>query len=97
MRIAKLEDIIANSRVIDETKIDISKVQILNKVKIKNKKTNTTVEYMITSETEANLKEGKLAVSSPIAKALMGKKVGESVEVTVPSGVVSFEIMEISR
>jgi transcription elongation factor GreA len=97
MRIAKLEDIIANSRIIDETKIDISKVQILNKVKIKNKKTNTVVEYMITSETEANLKEGKLAVGSPIAQALIGKKVGDSVEVTVPSGIVSFEILEISR
>ena len=97
MRISKLEDLIANSRIIDETKIDISKVQILNKVKIKNKKTNTIVEYMITSDTEANLKEGKLAVSSPIAKALLGKKVGDSVEVSVPSGIVGLEIMEISR
>ena len=97
MRISKLEDLIANSRIIDESKIDISKVQILNKVKIKNKKTNTIVEYMIVSESEANLKEGKLAVGSPIAKALMGKKVGESVEVTVPSGQVSFEILDIFR
>lgn len=76
MRIAKLEEIIANSRVLDETKIDISKVQILNKIKIKNKKTNVILEYTIVSETEANLKEGKLAVSSPIAKALIGKKLG---------------------
>jgi transcription elongation factor GreA len=97
MRIAKLEDIVANSRVIDETKIDISKVQILNKVKILNKKTNATLEYMIVSETEANLKEGKLAASSPIAKALMGKKVGDTVDVTVPSGQVTFAILEISR
>jgi transcription elongation factor GreA len=97
MKIAKLEEIIANSRVIDETKIDISKVQILNKVKIKNKKTNSVVEYTIVSETEANLKEGKLAVSSPIAQALIGKKKGDSVEVTVPSGQVSLQILEISR
>lgn len=97
MRIAKLEEIIAHSRVIDETKIDISKVQILNKVKIKNKKTNTILEYTIVSESEANLKEGKLAVSSPIAKSLIGKKVGDVVEATVPSGQVSFEILHISR
>jgi transcription elongation factor GreA len=97
MKIAKLEEIVANSRVIDETKIDISKVQILNKVKIKNKKTNSVVEYTIVSETEANLKEGKLAVSSPIAQALIGKKKGDSVEVTVPSGQVSLQILEISR
>jgi transcription elongation factor GreA len=97
MRISKLEEIVAGCRIIDETKVDISKVQLLNKVKIKNKKTNTIVEYMVVSETEANLKEGKLAVNSPIAKALLGKKVGESVDVTVPSGVVSFEIIEISR
>jgi len=97
MKIAKLEEIIANSRVIDETKIDISKVQILNKVKIKNKKTNSIVEYTIVSETEANLKEGKLAVSSPIAQALIGKKKGDSVEVMVPSGLVSLQILEISR
>jgi len=97
MRIAKLEDIVANSRVIDETKIDISKVQILNKIKILNKKTNATLEYTIVSETEANLKEGKLAASSPIAKALMGKKVGETVDVTVPSGQLTFSILEISR
>lgn len=97
MRIAKLEELIANSRIIDESKIDTSKVQILNKVKIKNRKNGAVVEYMIVSETEANLKEGKLAVSSPIAKALIGKKVGEVVDVTVPSGQVAFEVLEISR
>lgn len=97
MRIAKLEELIANSRVIDETKIDISKVQILNKIKIKNKKTNAILEYQIVSETEANLKEGKLAVSSPIAKALLGKKRKDVVEVTIPAGTVSFEILDISR
>jgi transcription elongation factor GreA len=97
MKISKLEEVITNSRIIDETKIDISKVQILNKVKLKNLNTKAVVEYTIVSETEANLKENKLAVSSPIARALLGKKVKEKVDVTVPSGQVSFEILEISR
>jgi transcription elongation factor GreA len=97
MKISKLEELITNSRIIDETKIDISKVQILNKVKLKNLNTKAVVEYTIVSETEANLKENKLAVSSPIARALLGKKVREKVDVTVPSGQVSFEILEISR
>ncbi len=97
LKIAKLEDIIANSRLLDETKIDISKVQILNKVKIKNSKTKAIVEYALVPESEANLKEGKLAISSPIAKALIGKKIGDIVEITVPSGLVTFEILKISR
>lgn len=97
MKIAKLEDVIANVRIIDESKIDVNKVQILNKVKIKNISTKTTMEYTIVAETEANLKEGKLSVHTPIAKALLGKKVGDVVEVQIPSGTVSFEIVEISR
>jgi transcription elongation factor GreA len=97
MRISKLEQVLANSRVIDESKIDTSKVQILNKVKIKNTKTNAILEYLIVSETEANLKEGKIAASSPIAKALMGKKVGDVAEAIIPAGKVAFQILEISR
>jgi transcription elongation factor GreA len=97
MRISKLEEIIAGSRIIDESKIDIDKVQILNRVKIKNKKNNSVLEYLIVSESEANFKEGKIAINSPIAKALIGKKVGEIVNVTVPSGQVEFEILEISK
>ena len=97
LKISKLEDTVANSRIIDETKIDISKVQILNKIKLKNLKTNTTVEYMLVAESEANLKEGKLSVGTPIAKALMGKKVGDTVDVQIPSGTVQFQIVEISR
>jgi transcription elongation factor GreA len=97
LKISKLEEILANSRVLDESKIDISKVQILNKVKIKNGKTKTVVEYTLVPESEANLKEGKLAVSSPIAKALIGKKNGDIVEITIPSGTVTFEILNISR
>lgn len=96
-RIARLEDIIANSRIIDESRIDTSKVQILNKVKIKNLKTNAVMEYVLVSEQEANLKEGKISVSTPIARGLIGKKIGDVVEVNVPSGKMSFEILEISR
>jgi transcription elongation factor GreA len=97
LKISKLEDIVANSRIIDETKIDITKVQILNKIKLKNLKTSTTVEYTLVAESEANLKAGKLSVGTPIAKALMGKKVGDTVEVQIPSGTVQFQIVEISR
>ena len=97
LKISKLEDTVANSRIIDETKIDISKVQILNKIKLKNLKTNAIVEYTLVAESEANLKEGKLSVGTPIAKALMGKKVGATVDVNIPSGTVQFQIVEISR
>jgi len=97
MKIAKLEDTIANVRIIDESKIDLTKVQILNKVKIKNLTTKATMEYLLVAETEANLKEGKLSVHTPIAKALLGKQVGDVVEVQVPSGLMRFEIINISR
>jgi transcription elongation factor GreA len=97
MRIAKLEEMIANARVIDESKIDTSKVQVMNRVKIRNKKTNAILEYVLVPESEANLKEGKISVNSPIAKALLGKKVSDEVEVTIPAGKVLFEILEISR
>ena len=96
-KIAKLEDVIANSRIIDESRIETSKVQILNRVKIKNLKTNTIMEYFLVSEQEANLKEGKLSVNTPIARGLIGKKLGDVVEINVPSGKLSFEIMEISK
>lgn len=96
-KIMKLEEIIANSRVIDGSRIDTDKVQILNRVKIKNLKTNSTMEYFLVSESEANLKEGKLSVNTPIAKGLIGKKTGDIVEITVPSGKMSFEIIEITR
>ena len=95
-KIATLQTKIANARILDESKIDTSQVQILNKVKIKNKKNNATMQYTIVPESEANLKEGKISVSTPIAKGLMGKKVGDEVEIKVPSGVIPFEIVEIS-
>ena len=96
MRIAKLEDTLANARVIDETKIDKSKVQILSKVTLLNKNNNKQVTYTIVAEHEANLREGKLAIGTPIAKALLGHKKGDTVEVTVPAGVITFEIVDIS-
>ena len=96
LRIAKMEDTLANARVIDETKIDKSKVQILSKVTLKNLNNNKEVTYTIVAEHEANLKEGKLAIGTPIAKALLGKKKGESVEVTVPAGVLKFEILDFN-
>ena len=97
LRISKLEDTVANARIIDESKIDTSTVQILNKVKIKNTKTNAVMQYTLVSENEANLKEGKLSTATPIAQALLGKKVGDVVEVKIPAGLINFEVVEISR
>jgi len=95
MRIAKLEDTVANARVLDESRIDTSTVQILNRVTLKNITTGKVVEYTLVSENEANLKEGKLSIGTPIAQALLGHKKGEEVDVTVPSGVLRFEILNI--
>ena len=95
-KIAVLRGKIANARIIDESKIDTSSVQILNKVTIKNKKNNATMQYTIVSEHEADLKSGKISIETPIAKGLLGKKVGDSVEITVPSGIIPFEIIDIS-
>ena len=97
MRIAKLEETIAKARVMDESKIDTSKVQILTRVKLKNVTTKTTMEYQLVAESEANFKEGRLSVGTPIAQALLGKKVGEVVDVKIPSGVMKLEILNISR
>ncbi len=96
MRINKLKDVIANTRIIDESKLDTSKVQILNKVTIRNIKNNALMVYTVVSESEADLKTGKISISTPIAQGLLGKVVGDVVEITVPSGVMSFEIVDIS-
>ena len=96
MRIAKLEDSLANARVIDESKIDMSKVQILRKVSLLNHNTKEEVAYTIVAEHEANLREGKLAIGTPIAKALLGHKKGDCVDVVVPAGTIHFEILDIS-
>ncbi len=97
LKIFKIGETIRKSRVIDESKIDSSKVQILSKIKIKNTKNNSIMEFIIVPESEANLKAGKISVSSPIAKGLLGKVPGDIVKIKVPSGVSSFEIVEISR
>jgi transcription elongation factor GreA len=97
MKIAKLEDSLANSRILDESLIDLNRVQILNRVKIKNKASNSIMEYLIVSESEADIKNRKISVNTPIARGLLGKKVGEEVEIIVPSGKIILEIMGISR
>ena len=97
MKIAKLEELVSNSRIIDESRLDKSKVQILSKVKLLDKTKNIITEYTIVSESEANFKQGKISIKTPIALGLLGKKVGDVVEVKVPNGVLSFEIIDISR
>jgi len=96
-RIHKLEETIRLSRVLDESRVNTSSIQILNKVKLKNLKNNSIVEYVLVSESEANLKEGKIAITTPIGKGLVGKKKGEIVEIQVPAGKLQFHILEISR
>ena len=96
-KIARMEELLATARLLDESKLDSSKVLALSKVKIKNTKNGTTMTYQLVSESEADLKSGKISVSSPIAKGLLGKKVGETIEITVPAGKIEFEVLEISR
>jgi transcription elongation factor GreA len=95
-KLAHLKSQIANARLIDESQVSTDSVQIMNKVKIKNTKTNAVMTYTLVSDSEANLKEGKISVNTPVAQGLMGKKVGDKVDIRVPSGVMNFEIMDIS-
>ncbi|WP_353721688.1 transcription elongation factor GreA [Dyadobacter sp. 676] len=97
MKIAKLEEILSNARVIDESSMDTSQVSVLSKVKIKNRKNGMEVTYTLVSEEEADLKAGKISVGSPIGKGLLGKKVGETTEIKVPAGLMEFEVLDISR
>lgn len=97
LKISKLEETIRSAKLIDESKLDNTKVLILTKVKIKNKKTGATMQYTLVPENEADLKSGKISVESPIAKGLLGKSVGDKAEIKVPSGIMEFEILEISR
>jgi transcription elongation factor GreA len=97
MKIAKLEAIISNARIIDESSMDASKVFILSTVKIKNVANGMMMEYRLVAENEANLKEKKISVDSPIGKGLLGKSVGDIADVQTPNGIVKFEIIEISR
>ena len=96
MRIAKLEDTIANARVIDESKIDKSKVQILSKVTLLNHNNNKQMVYTIVAEHEANLREGKISIKTPIAQGLLNKKVGDEVEIKIPRGTIKLRIDNIS-
>lgn len=96
MKIAMLKDLVANARIIDETKLTTDEVQLMSVVTIKNLKTNATQKYTIVADSEANLREMKISTSTPIAQGLMGHKVGDVVEIKVPAGVLQFEIVEIS-
>lgn len=96
MKISQLKDLVANARILDETKLNTEEIQILNKVKIKNVKNGMVMEYTIVADSEANLKEKKIASSTPIAQGLLGHKVGEVVEIKAPAGLMKFEIVEIS-
>ncbi len=97
LKIAKLQETISNARVADESKMDSTKVLLFTIVKIKNLSNDSTKVYTLVPETEADLKTGKLSVTSPIAKSLLGKSVGDTIEANVPSGKVSFEIIEIIK
>jgi transcription elongation factor GreA len=96
MRIAKLKDQVANARIIDESKLQTDAIQIMSKVHLRNVKTQQEMNYVIVAESEANLREGKVSIKTPIAKALLGRKVGDIVEVKVPAGILSLEILNIS-
>jgi len=97
MKIAKLEETVSNARLIDESQLDTSKVLVLSKVRLRNKQNKMEVAYTLVAESEADLKAGKISVTSPIGKGLLGKKVGDVAEIQVPSGALKFEILEISR
>lgn len=94
-KISELKNLVATARIIDESKISTDEVQLMNKVTLKNLNNKAKMTYTVVSETEANLSEGKISITTPIAKALLGHKVGDVVEVKVPAGVMKFEILEI--
>ena len=97
MKISKLEEINANARLIDESQLDTSKVLVLSNVKIRNQANKMEMKYTLVAESEADLKTGKISVTSPIGKGLLGKSVGDIAEITVPNGILKFEIIEITR
>jgi len=97
LKIAKLKEVVSNARIIDESLLDTSKILIHSIVKIKNTANNMEFTYTLVADSETNIKQGKLSVNSPIGKGLLGKKVGDITEIQVPSGVMNFEILEISR
>ncbi|WP_300439670.1 transcription elongation factor GreA [Christiangramia sp.] len=97
MKISKLEEVVANARVIDESQLDTSKVLVHSHVKIKNQTNKAEMTYKLVAQSEADLKSGKISVDSPIGKGLLGKKVGDTAEIEVPNGTVKFEVIEIWR
>jgi len=97
LKISKLEEVLSNARLIDESTLDTSKALILSKVKIKNVANGATMQYTLVAENEADLKQGKISVDSPIGKGLLGKKVGDLAEIKVPNGTMKFELVEITR
>ncbi len=97
LKISKLQDLIMNARILDESKLDVSKVLLFSMVKIKNLQNGAIMKYTIVPESEADLKSMKISVTSPISKGLLGKQIGDKVEITVPAGTIPFEIIEITR
>jgi len=97
MKISKMEEVVSNARLIDESQLDVSKVLVLSTVKIKNQTNGMELKYTLVAESEADLKTGKISVTSPIGRGLLGKSVGEIAEINVPNGVLKFEVLEISR
>lgn len=97
MKISKLEEVLSNARLIDESQLDVSKILVLSKVKIKNQTNGMTMNYTLVADGEANLAAGKISVNSPIGKGLLGKSLGDIAEIQVPNGVLKFEVLEISR
>lgn len=97
MKIAKMQDLVYNARILDESKLDMSKVLLFSAVKVKNKKNNAIITYNIVPETEADIKTMKISITSPIAKGLLGKGVGDVVEIKIPAGKLEVEILEIKR
>ncbi len=97
MKISKMEETVGNARLIDESQLDTSKILVLSTVKLKNQDNGMEMKYTLVAESEANLKTGKISVSSPIGKGLLGKEVGDTAEITVPNGTLKFDILEITR
>ncbi len=97
LKISKLEEVLANARLIDESQLDTSKVLVLSTVKLKNQQNGMEMKYTLVAESEADLKSGKISVTSPIGKGLLGKEVGDVAEITVPNGKIKFDILEITR
>ncbi len=97
IKISKLQDLISNARLIDESKLDNKKILIFSRVRLRNTQNNSIVTYCLVPENEANVKEGKISVNSPIAKGLLGKQTGDRVEIIVPAGTIAFEIIEVTR